>query len=679
MNEQQLRQQYEQEMALYDQYLQETGGQDHSGRSPQGSEQPVMDMPDERSPHVSFADRLLIKNLSKDPSSSFQFLQKKYPDLDLKKSGDQILVKKKDENVYKAVDPAGFDPEDVTDIGYDVASGVGQSIATAAGGVFGGLPGAMAAGAGSGAGAEILRQKLGELAGVNEQKNISDYVKSPEAVVDVGLGAVSPLIFGTGATLKAPAKSLLSKLTTVAQPEQALKQRGLVERMWDYGKSKVPAITENLTTVPERATKTLLENPELIKQVQDMGFENFAQTQQAKIRNGITGLSQHVGKTLEQAIDNLKGPVTPEDWARANSLTEKIKKVQNNIKSLDNRPPSAVDFDLPKVREEKIIELETLKKQLNDIMQAPNLIDITKARKALEDQITSLKSKSKDTPVEKDLIDALQQEYDSIFVPAPKEVERLIINPDNTVQLVKQIEKQAPIDKMTASEAFQLQQRLRDISEMYKMPTTKQIAPSFSKDRYEDKAIKSTASAAYEAINDELDRASGGLTKELKDQYKDLMILRRQLQPKFKDEQTTINTLTNIDKQSNAVLRERLKKLSDKYGIDLSKDIDALQATAYYANPSQELIKTGRSVPLAAAGGAVGYALGNELGGGQAGFIGAAVGGMGARQLASPATLKKILLKGQKASKAMENYTPRPQVINPSVFVGKNIMKDNNG
>ena len=151
------------------------------------------------------------------------------------------------------MDPSGFDAQDLTDVTFDMPSGLVQGLATGTmaglgalgGGALGtamGGPGVGAVGAGIGglgaasatsattnAASEALRQKVGQWLGYNPPELQMGDIKNA-----AGVGAMTPLIFGGGASGKAlkglAQESLLKQgkpLTqeAVAQLQQTLEQR----------------------------------------------------------------------------------------------------------------------------------------------------------------------------------------------------------------------------------------------------------------------------------------------------------------------------------------------------------------------------------------------------------------------------------------------------------------------
>lgn len=81
----------------------------------------------ERSPDVSFIDRLAIKNLV--PRNQWaQALRRKMPEHDIIEHNNNVWVKRKDEDKYRALDPDTLEMEDVTDLPVDFLQGAAEGI-----------------------------------------------------------------------------------------------------------------------------------------------------------------------------------------------------------------------------------------------------------------------------------------------------------------------------------------------------------------------------------------------------------------------------------------------------------------------------------------------------------------------------------------------------------------------
>ncbi len=200
--------------------------------------------------------RFLYKNLNVNPEEGMKFLQKELPGYDFSEDANgNVVYQKKGEVAWYPLDPAGFDIQDVSDVATDVGAGAIETLASAAGGIGGALSpvpggallGAGAAGSLTSAGLEALRQQVAKGAGVAENTD-------PLGVaISGGIGALSPALFGTGATLKQIAKAGgLKGLSTEALESLGKKQRGGIERA--YGEYVAPTVGKAFSKVAETAS-----------------------------------------------------------------------------------------------------------------------------------------------------------------------------------------------------------------------------------------------------------------------------------------------------------------------------------------------------------------------------------------------------------------------------------------
>lgn len=259
----------------------------------------VMDEPaiQEQHPSISFKERAVAKNLANSPEAQVAYLRLQHPELQIKVQGDQVIAKGPNESQYKVLDPQGFDIQDITDVGYDVASGVGTGAATAAGGVagagaggVGAIPGAAIAGSGTAMYLDDLRQKLGRDMGIPQSTDWGQIGRQGIA------GAASPVVFGTGA-------SASKMLQAGVAPET---QRSLLTR----GVQKIaPKFAEAVSGVPESAIKTQYSSGKDVAALKETGITDLAENAYQTLREGLAKKKNQVGKLLEQEIVKSPRPV----------------------------------------------------------------------------------------------------------------------------------------------------------------------------------------------------------------------------------------------------------------------------------------------------------------------------------------------------------------------------------
>jgi hypothetical protein len=207
---------------------------------------------EEMHPDITSMDRILVKNFSNDPQAAAAYLAQKHPGLEVKAQPDgKIIARKPGEKDYRVLDPdTGFFSKDflhdVGDVLYDVPAGLVQSAATGAGGLAGNLPGAALAGGASAAGLETLRQAVGNKLGIN------DGVKGGDVLLSGGVGAVAPVLFGSGVGGKEALKALGRGATDVLTEGElaTLKgQEGLLRKGLSLAGEKAGALADKVGEV----------------------------------------------------------------------------------------------------------------------------------------------------------------------------------------------------------------------------------------------------------------------------------------------------------------------------------------------------------------------------------------------------------------------------------------------
>lgn len=221
----------------------------------------TMPVAQQEHPEISFGERFAVKNFGGDPTTAVKYLKSKHPNMLFTHVGDQLVMRKPDERQWSVLDPQGFDPADITDLGYDIASGVGAGAATTAAGLaagaatggVGAIPAAMAAGGASSAGLEGLRQYIGQKIGVAPEN-----FDKKDILISGVLGGISPALLGTGATAgKIAAKALASG---VDQTALAQTQRGVTKFMPEIAQMLGGTSAQTIRSAGEKSGgKTLLQ------------------------------------------------------------------------------------------------------------------------------------------------------------------------------------------------------------------------------------------------------------------------------------------------------------------------------------------------------------------------------------------------------------------------------------
>lgn len=596
MTEEQMRAEYEREMQLRAEYEREMGGVEPSQ---QQSEQFIEEM----HPEVSVADRLLAKNFANNDEVTMQFLQTRYPNMDVVSQNGRIYMKGKGEKEYRAFDPQGWGQyidsplealRDAGDVVTDVAMGVGESAAAAGaaaaaipttGGV-GSIPAAMAAGGATGAGLEYLRQNAGRILGLPQETDVG------QVGMAGAVGAGSPLLFGTGAAVKGAGKAA------------ARSQRGLIERGYDAAAEKVlPRAVEMASGIPVSATKTYAQKMNVIDELEKDGVLGYSETVHDDLLSKLSSIKQQTGKRLEAALT-----------------------------------------------------------------QAGEKVDISKVKQNYRDAISNAKANMPKNEESARLIQSMQDKFDELFT---LEKPTIKVNADGSRVQTGTTRVEMP-DKLPAGQAFSLQDQLRDAAELFRVKDGPTPRFSQSASRADKKGME-VANKGYRELNAEFDRVTSGLSTELKAEYKNLADLQKNLQPYFKDANTTFNTLSKIGNKSRRPLYETLERLQKSYNIDLMTPAKELEAFSHYGDYDRlakdavsggGVTSTSRSLGLSALGGAAGYYAGSEMGGGQAGFLGSALGAALGSRAGSPAMMRSLIRGGKAVDDKVQRFTPSARKLN---------------
>lgn len=542
----------------------------------------------EMHPDIDFATRAIYKNFGADPESSFRFLQKKLPNLQLKKDKEgEVLAKRPDELEWRRLDPKGFDLQDISDIGYDVVAAGGQGLATAAAGLAGGaaggglgaIPAAMAASGVTGAGLEGLRQGIGSWLG------IEDNASKEQALLAAAAGAVSPLMFGTGAG----AKEALKYAGKEGAKDLLQTQRGLLGRGYDAAAGYVGPKLGSLVSgenakVIKKAAEILPEikaadtNPE----IRSLPLKEVAQEVPRKLKS----LTTETGRRLEDLrgmIDNQPGLILTGEGA----ATRGTGSIQ------------ATEFIQPfrDLAEKLSAGGAATEAQLKDAQTLARVIE--QEFKGLPDNLTAAQ------------VDTLRKRF-------KERAQQYGLNYGKTGQAVGGTEGASAIDAQIAL-AFEESRRKMNDSIISRLEA---MGPEYADE--------------YAKLNDQYSYLKG-VAKENNNKFKTSKSVSDFLARSTKDDLEAqnlidIQNITGVNLEDLATRDQALRTFSKP-----STEIRSLGGTT----------STSRSIPLAVAGGTAGYYLGQQSGGEYSPFLAAILGGGLGSKLGSPAAMRTYMNANQ--------------------------------
>lgn len=274
------------------------------------------------------------------------------------------------------------------------------------------------------------------------------------------------------------------------------------------------------------------------------------------------------------------------------------------------------------------------------ITNAGESVNVSSAKNKIKDLIKEYEEKANilNTPGMKEKLAEVRGVYDELF----------------------KVGKNAEVKNVSADVAFELQQQLADLAELHK--SNAGIMSRFSKKGVGDKRLANAATDAYKdlakAIEETIDKAGEktGTLKELKNKYAELSRLQKDIAPKFASPEKTYNTLRTISGKNKQFFYEKIKKMDETLGTNVADKAKDLEVYSLFSKASPDAISTkgststSRSIPLAIAGGTIGYGIGGFPGGAIGSFLGAKAGSPAAMRLGMEA-----LTPINRARKAMPN------------------------
>ncbi len=347
-----------------------------------------------------------------------------------------------------------------------------------------------------------------------------------------------------------------------------------------------------------------------IKQLEQQGVLDFAEKAHENIADNLAQAKQKIGQNIQSSIEIAGGTV---------DLTEAKKPFEDLLGKLRDQY--------------KTLKTPEVKSKIKDV----------------EDQLKFYFSKENDVPNVKTFAD----EFGNTVAQAPESIG--IVTPTQAFSLKQSMADLGGLDKVRDTG---LKSSLNGMS-----PAQKEIAI----------AARQSKSALDQGISKAVDTAeqnTGGM-QNLREQYRDLNNLTDYVEPYFKTPEKTYNTMRNTgNSKSKEILLQTVGDMDKKYGTDALNNAQLLDAYNYFGNPSFSPLSTGgststgRAIPLAAAGGTVGYWIGNKF---HAGYPGMVAGATLGSTLGSPSALRQYMNVGQGIRSAADFLGPANTAIPLSV------------
>lgn len=577
----------------------------------------------ERFEGFSFGDRLAVKNFSNSAESAAEYLRKQNPNIEVAVKDGEIFGRNKGEGQYRALDPnTGFFSRDfardVGDVLYDVGSGIIGGGATALGGIAGGLPGAAVAGAGSSGFLETARQGIGSALGINQE------IDGGDIGVAAGLGAASPLLFGTGASAaqigKKAAEQVAKSGRTFLTPQAAAKgleeateqvaksQRGVLGHAYQgITRNVLPAVGEKLSGANRETIKRLNSYLPQFDQLDEMGRTQFVTDATSELQGALEGATNKTWKAFEEALE--KSPMKVDATDELVEFGALAGKARQDAMALGNEEAMKQAEQLASLVE-KTLSTET-KRQKPKIDVAGTVKTVVsdvgeKLRLEKHEAWNNYKQSLDQQGIKVNVAPALEA-FNGILARAEREAAELgteaarskaarIAAARNSI--FKKIEdeadaapalldfngkplptRQAPesfIGEVTPDQALAVKRELSNLAELSSIPAHgNSIGNRFSQGATQlDKDIASTALAAANQVEEELFKFADNASKE---KFVRISQLERRLKSKLNNPETAEATLRRLDPDSKAVLFEELAAADKEFRTNLVGTAKAIQ------------------------------------------------------------------------------------------------------
>jgi hypothetical protein len=595
----------------------------------------------EMHPSFSDGDRFVVKNFTNNNEAAVNYLQRKHRNLEIAvdDATGQIKARARDGSDggnYRVLDPElGFfgtlrSPKelarDLGDVAYDVPAGALTGLATAAGGlagaaagaptVVGAAPAALAGASGAGAaasgGLELLRQKLGNALGVEQD---TDWRQAGAATLG---GAVSPLLFGTG-----------------GQVASSLGRRVVGESLDD-------------------ATKLALQ----------------------QAQRGAGGYAWDLaGAPLARTVGAKTGALfsgVGDDTLRV--MGDRKKEVDHLLKSeeglLDFLDETGAGIDSA-FFQKKSANAEAFQRGLEEAGVAGSTVDLAGTKEKLKAAIRKAEKQAsarKGTGGSTELLDDLREAYNKYFVYDEKvAVPRQVMKPtgvldasgapvmaaaeEMTEQVVRRELKELPPEAAIGLS--------RDLSEMGNLAAMRQkvAGPTSSQGAgFNEKALEQLGKSLKKALDSDIDAAVPKSVMPLRREMGEIINLERSVGNLVQNPRQAFTNLRNADQTTNLTNKQLFRRVDRLLGTDLQDRAAMAKAVEIYGPGRQSFFSNIGSfksrVPAAALGTGLGllYASKQDTSPTYSGLAGGTAGML----LGGPAAMRRYIQLGL----GVKNFSP---------------------
>lgn len=628
---------------------------------------------------IPWQQRAAVKNFGGSEQEQVQYLQERNPNLEVSSFDGEIVARKKGEKDWKKLDPTGFTnpaelARDLLDVGYDVTAGAATSALTAAAtlpaavatGGIGAIPTAAATSAATGAGAEYLRQKIGQRFRTAKETDVGQI-----GLTGI-LSGVTGGLFGGGVSSKQIAKA-------ASTPSVAAK---ILDR------TKLGYLAEGAapTEVQKALVKDYLTQAEkgLIQRGGSKALSVFSgAAPKETLENAVKDVDQTiVGDLIESGLElNPNKPYTNQEIAIA---LEK----QGGLEGFGGVAADTV-FSAIENKQQQLSNAYT-----SALENAGKKFDVTSLKEGLEQLIE--KTKGSKIPVVQQQANAARELAAKYFTKKKPIVGKIFNEAGDLIPRKRLETHKGPIfdqagnmierkslragkkDIVSGVEAMEINNALSAFMDYTKSPI------ALSNKSAEDKMLRNIIGDAKEKLQSQIYDAIDDVADDVGDEglkaaYKENRDFLKNVGKYFITPEKSVKTLESINNPSMRILKERLAEFDVKNETNVLKLAELADVAKYFGDPSLEAISsggatsTGKVLRASELLGSAAYAGGLMTG--VAGVAPAAVQagkGLGA-MLASPAAVATYLSgktglrrAGEAAAEKAAQITPAPaqQLIN---------------
>lgn len=614
----------------------------------------------------------------------------------------EIYKTKRDEARKEKVEAKEDNPK--TYLGSNLVGSIGSS-ALLPGSAFGSIGRAAASGSALGAVNSL---------GSSDADNLKDLAIDTAMGGAIGAGAGAG-----GAMLEKGTKKLISN-----SKEYLTKGKDFIAGKYRNFKTETaPKIGELTSGIDRDVIKGYAKRQDLIDDLENSGVSDFAQKLVDKIDSTLGQAKSKAGKELENILENantnvdvsnakkafqdriafleLKSHLTNAEQAEINALrnsydkffglsndilpTEKailenseLKNLYSHLDTLIKNTPKKVKSEPADLTSDLVSMIRPTPKLTYDPSHDKFYSDLNNYfNKGIDAEFEFLNRESKE------LANAYDEIINTSNMKNSDEKIKYVLNQiKNLRNKILETDKVTELpDQISAGRAFDLQKKLKQAAAFETGMTPETLS------------VKGSARGAYSELNKSFDKATNGLSQDAKDNFSKIVGIENELGNNFDTAQKAYNTATGLNAKGKKMLAERLKKLSGDGLLDITDEIETLQAYNAFANPSLTPVgfrgatSTSRSVPLSVGMGGLGAMAGGAVAGPVGAGVGLTLGAGTGNLLGSPTMIKNIIKRGRilenkldlKSNEAINNISqfllksPKMQLLlqnEPKTFLG---------